>query len=47
MLTRFYEISELDEQGQPAGEWGKWLRGACFARGSHRQEIRSNIGLTS
>ncbi len=21
MLTRFYAISGLDEQGQPAGEW--------------------------
>jgi aldehyde:ferredoxin oxidoreductase len=26
MLTRFYEISGLDDQGQPAGEWGASLR---------------------
>jgi aldehyde:ferredoxin oxidoreductase len=27
MLTRFYEISKLDEQGQPAGEWRTRLDG--------------------
>jgi aldehyde:ferredoxin oxidoreductase len=27
MLSRFYEISGLDEAGQPAGEWGARLRG--------------------
>ena len=27
MLTRFYEISKLDEQGQPAGEWRARLEG--------------------
>jgi aldehyde:ferredoxin oxidoreductase len=27
MLTRFYDISGLDETGQPAGEWGSSLRG--------------------
>ena len=26
MLSRFYEISELDGNGQPAGEWGQGLR---------------------
>ncbi len=26
MLTRFYEISGLDEQGQPTGDWGARLR---------------------
>jgi aldehyde:ferredoxin oxidoreductase len=26
MLTRFYEISGLDEQGQPAGEWAERLK---------------------
>jgi aldehyde:ferredoxin oxidoreductase len=26
MLSRFYEISKLDEQGQPTGEWGGRLR---------------------
>ena len=26
MLTRFYEISGLDESGQPAGDWGSELR---------------------
>ena len=26
MLTRFYEISDLDEQGQPAGDFGARLR---------------------
>ena len=26
MLTRFYEISELDETGQPSGAWGEQLR---------------------
>ncbi len=27
MLTRFYDISKLDEQGQPAGEWRTRLDG--------------------
>jgi aldehyde:ferredoxin oxidoreductase len=27
MLTRFYEISKLDEQGQPSGEWRTRLDG--------------------
>jgi aldehyde:ferredoxin oxidoreductase len=26
MLSRFYELSGLDEQGQPAGEWGTQLK---------------------
>ena len=27
MLSRFYEISGLDQNGQPAGSWGTSLRG--------------------
>ena len=27
MLTRFYEISKLDDQGQPSGEWRTRLDG--------------------